>query len=58
MFGGEKNKKMTLNGLKSVIIDSEHIPFENISKAISATFDNWIRDNEQIDDVLVMAIEI
>lgn len=57
-FGGEKNKKLTLNGLKRIIIDSEHIPFENLSENIRATFDNWIKDNEQIDDVLVMAIEI
>jgi serine phosphatase RsbU (regulator of sigma subunit) len=57
-FGGENNRKFSLAKFKDLVIDTDNLPFEKISGRIEETFDSWKKDNEQIDDVLIIGIGV
>jgi len=57
-YGGKDNKKISSRRFKNLLTDSSNLPVKEQLKEVEAFFDNWKGNQEQIDDVLVMAIEL
>ena len=57
-FGGPKNKKFLLRRLTDLIIDLTNTPLKDQEKIFNDTFNEWKGNNEQIDDILIMAVEL
>jgi len=57
-FGGEYNKKFKYRYFKDLILSTSDKNITEQGKIIDTTFTNWIGNNEQIDDVTVLALEI
>ncbi len=57
-FGGPKNKKFLLKRLNELILSLSNTPLKNQEKIFNDTFNTWREDNEQVDDILIMAVEI
>lgn len=56
-FGGDRDKKFSQQGLKKLIVRTDPLSLDKVSEAIQKEFDLWKRDNDQVDDVLVIGIE-
>jgi len=56
-FGGDRDKKYSQQGLKELIVRTDLLSLDQVSESIQKEFDLWKRDNEQVDDVLVVGIE-
>lgn len=50
-FGGDKNKKYKYKTLKKFILSINQLPFNEHNNILSTEFENWMGDNEQLDDV-------
>ena len=57
-YGEKYNKKISSRRFKNLLTDSSNLPVHEQLKEVEAFFDNWKGNQEQIDDVLVMAIEL
>jgi serine phosphatase RsbU (regulator of sigma subunit) len=57
-FGGEKNKKYTTNRLLNSLQNISDTPIDQQGSALSSIYNEWIGENDQIDDVLVLGIRI
>jgi PAS domain S-box-containing protein len=57
-FGGPKGKKFKYKQLEEVLVANAHLPMEKQKENLSAAFDSWKGDLEQIDDVLVIGIQV
>jgi two-component system, sensor histidine kinase LadS len=57
-FGGPKGKKFKTSQLKEKLIAIHKKPMNLQLKNLSETFENWMGDLEQIDDVCVIGIKL
>jgi serine phosphatase RsbU (regulator of sigma subunit) len=57
-FGGAAGKKLKYRPLKDLLISISHLPMQEQSEIVSDTFNNWMGDLEQVDDVTVVGIRI
>lgn len=57
-FGGHKNKKITKKSFRQLLIDNQNLSMQDQYSEISGYFFEWMKKQEQIDDVLVMGIEL
>jgi serine phosphatase RsbU (regulator of sigma subunit)/tetratricopeptide (TPR) repeat protein len=57
-FGGPKGKKMKYKLLKETILKNCHLSMAAQKAALQQYFDEWKRDYEQVDDVLVIGIRV
>ena len=57
-FGGEKGKKFMYKQFQNLLLNNHHLPLEEQKSVLEKTFDEWMRNYEQVDDVLVMGIRI
>jgi PAS domain S-box-containing protein len=57
-FGGPKNKKITLNRLKKLLMTVHSLPMLDQKNVITKNFNFWKGAQEQIDDVLMIGIRI
>ena len=57
-FGGVAGKKLKYRPLKDLLISISHLPMQEQSEIVSDTFNNWMGDLEQVDDVTVVGIRI
>ena len=57
-FGGPKNKKFLQRRLTEIILKLADTPLNEQTKIFNDTFIDWKGENEQIDDLLIMAIEL
>lgn len=56
-FGGEQDKKYSMGRFKQLIIRTDDLPLQEVSSHLEHEFDQWKRDAQQIDDVLVVGVE-
>ncbi len=56
--GGEKRKKFYYQPFKELLTQSSAVSMQEQVKQISQTFDDWKKNTEQIDDVLVLGVRI
>jgi serine phosphatase RsbU (regulator of sigma subunit) len=57
-FGGPKGKKFMNKQLKELIVRLANLPLDEQRMIILQTFNDWKGDNEQIDDVTMIAVRI
>jgi len=56
-IGGPENKKFTSKKLKELILENHKKPFKEQKNIIEKTFDNWLAENEQFDDVSMFTVK-
>ena len=57
-FGKSNNKKFGYKAFKKMIIDNANKPMIEQKKVFIKTLEDWKKDNEQIDDILIIGIRI
>ncbi len=57
-FGGEDNKKFKTINFKKLLMQIHNEPLEKQKQFLEASFDAWKKNQEQLDDVLVIGIRI
>jgi serine phosphatase RsbU (regulator of sigma subunit) len=57
-FGGPKNKKFMRKNFKQMLLGVAHLPMAEQKWRIIETLDQWMGDQEQIDDILVIGVRI
>ena len=59
-FGGDgkKSSKFNASRFKKMLLENSNKPMQEIKKVISDSMDNWKKDNEQTDDILVIGIRL
>jgi serine phosphatase RsbU (regulator of sigma subunit) len=57
-FGGPKNKKFMRKNFKQMLLDVVHLPMAEQKWRIIETLDQWMGDQEQIDDILVIGVRV
>lgn len=57
-FGGPRNKKFGLNNLYSTLFSISSLPMAEQKVRLLQTFNQWMGDSMQVDDVTVMGIRI
>lgn len=57
-FGGPQGKKFKARQLKQLLIDTASLPMKEQGEKISAGFDAWRGNLEQIDDVCVVGVRL
>lgn len=57
-FGGEKGKKLKYKTFKDYLIENKDLSMQEQMQQLSQKFDNWKKENDQVDDVCVLGIRI
>lgn len=57
-FGGPIGKKYMTKRFKELLIDISEKSFDQQQKILEQNFTDWKRDNEQVDDILVMGFKV
>ncbi len=57
-FGGPDNKKFGLRRLKKLIRDNASLPMHEQKLLLDAQMKSWRREEEQIDDILVIGVRV
>jgi len=57
-FGGEKGKKFMSKNLRELLAQNAHLPMHEQKQLLASTFQNWIGNLEQVDDVTVIGVKI
>ncbi len=57
-FGGEKEKKFKYNNLKALLLKIAQEPLGKQKDILSNTFNNWMGNLDQIDDVCIIGLKI
>lgn len=56
--GGARSKKFLSKNFKNLLLDMQALSMEEQGNKLGASFDEWKKGMEQIDDILVMGIRI
>ena len=57
-FGGEKGKKFMSKQVKELFVEISDLPPNEQKERLAATFEKWVGNLEQLDDVLVIGVRI
>lgn len=57
-FGGPKNKKFKLTEMRRLILSLAHLSPDQIVNALDSTIQDWMGDEEQIDDICVFVVRV
>lgn len=57
-FGGEDDKKFSRRKLKKLLLDIYTLPMESQKDILSMVLKDWKGDNEQVDDIMVLAFQV
>jgi len=57
-FGGDLTRKFGTRRLKDLFISIHKMPMEMQQKELDASIDNWMADNLQLDDMLVVGVRV
>ncbi len=57
-FGGEKSKKFMSKNLKELLLKNAGLPMHDQKILLETSFQNWMGNLEQVDDVTVIGIRI
>ncbi|MBS1651305.1 MAG: SpoIIE family protein phosphatase [Bacteroidetes bacterium] len=57
-FGGEKGKKFMVKRFHELLLSIYTKPFKEQMSILNTNFEDWRKNNEQVDDVLVIGVEI
>jgi serine phosphatase RsbU (regulator of sigma subunit) len=57
-FGGTKGKKLKYNNFKKILLEINELPIEERERILNKKFVDWMGQQEQIDDVLVLGFTV
>lgn len=57
-FGGPKGKKYMIKNLKELLLEISYLPMKNQKDILSKEFDNWKKNEEQVDDVCIIGVQV
>lgn len=57
-FGGPKDKKFLSKRLKKLLLEQAHLSMKEQKIAISSAINEWMKDTDQIDDMLLIGVQI
>jgi serine phosphatase RsbU (regulator of sigma subunit)/Tfp pilus assembly protein PilF len=57
-FGGKNGKKFMSKNLRDLLAKNAHLPMSKQKELLEITFNNWLGDMEQIDDITIIGIRI
>ena len=57
-FGGAKGKKLKISGLTEWIEETAPLPMDEQASLLRFRFEEWIGEQAQVDDVLLIGIEV
>jgi len=57
-FGGERGKKFLYKRFKEMLTENSQLSMEEQKQYIAAVMDDWKKEVEQIDDILVIGIKV
>jgi serine phosphatase RsbU (regulator of sigma subunit) len=57
-FGGENGRKFLKKNLKKLILDVQGMPMKKQKALLEKNLEDWMGDNDQVDDILVMGIRV
>lgn len=57
-FGGEKGKKFLAKRMRNMFLENYHLPLEKQQKLWSDNYHEWKGNQEQVDDILIMALKL
>jgi serine phosphatase RsbU (regulator of sigma subunit) len=57
-FGGTENKKFMAKRFKELLAEIHHLPMTKQHSILNQRFDDWLGDNFQVDDVLVIGVKV
>ncbi|MFC2086502.1 two-component regulator propeller domain-containing protein, partial [Bacteroidota bacterium] len=57
-FGGEDGRKLLKSNFRKILANASKIRIEEQLQYIAKTFDDWKKDQDQIDDVLVLGFKL
>lgn len=57
-FGGPKHKKYMVKNLQNLLLEVHQKPMAEQKQILESTLSEWMKDEEQIDDVLVVGFKI
>ena len=57
-FGGPKHKKFLSKNLKQLILSNSNLPMYKQKVIFDETLTNWIKGNEQVDDITIFGLRI
>ena len=57
-FGGDRGKKMMVKRFKNMVLSIQDKSMQEQGQYLNQFFEQWKRENEQVDDVLVIGIRV
>ncbi len=57
-FGGDNGKKFMIKNLRDLLVTNSQLPMSKQKKLLKSTFENWVGNLEQVDDITVFGIRI
>ena len=57
-FGGPKKKKLMTGKFKDIIVSIQHLSIQEQHNYLNDFIDDWMKDSEQVDDILVIGVKI
>ncbi|HAA13222.1 MAG TPA: hypothetical protein DCE41_16625 [Cytophagales bacterium] len=57
-FGGPKGKKFMAGKFRELLSQIHELPLTNQKHVLEATLDEWMDDQEQVDDIMVLGIRL
>lgn len=57
-FGGPKNKKFRYKQFQDLLIEIHNKPLNKQNEVLSRTIVDWMGDNKQIDDILILGFKV
>ena len=57
-FGGPKKKKLMTGKFKELILSIQHLPIKEQHDYLNDFIEDWMKDSEQVDDILVIGVKI
>lgn len=56
-IGGPEKKKFMMSKIKEIIIENQNLSMEDMKQYMNQSFENWMGDNKQIDDVILIGFK-
>lgn len=57
-FGGKSNKKFRADKFKQLLLDIRKHPMKEQKRILEETMNEWMGDNEQVDDICVVGVRV
>ena len=57
-FGGNKDKKFSMNRIKEIILKNHKTPLRQQRSVFEEEYDAWKGENDQIDDIMLLGFKV